>query len=63
MRVGLIVAPGFQVMSFAALSVFETANFTLGERRSDVRVLSEKGGHIRNSFGANIATEDRKSVV
>jgi len=36
-RVGLIVAPGFQAMSFAPLSVFETAaNFTLGERRYEV---------------------------
>src|SRR4051794_28411370 len=26
-RVGLIVAPGFQVVSFVALSVFETTNF------------------------------------
>ena len=45
-------APGFQVVSFAALSVFQTANFTLGERRSDVRVLSEKDGHIRPKGGA-----------
>jgi hypothetical protein len=44
-RVGLIVAPGFQAMSFAPLSVFETANFTLGERRYEVRVISETGGH------------------
>lgn len=43
-RVGLIVAPGFQAMSFAPLSVFETANFTLGERRYEVRVISETGG-------------------
>lgn len=56
-RVGLIVAPGFQAMSFAPLSVFETANFTLGERRYEVRVLSETGGRTPNSFGAEIATE------
>ena len=43
-RVGLIVAPGLQAMSFAPLSVFETANFTLGERRYEVRVISETGG-------------------
>jgi hypothetical protein len=44
-RVGLIVAPGSQATSFAPLSVFETANFTLGERRYEVRVISETGGH------------------
>ena len=44
-RIGLIVAPGFQAMSLAPLSVFETANFTLGERRYEVRVISETGGH------------------
>ena len=43
-RVGLIVAPGSQATSFAPLSVFETANFTLGERRYEVRVISETGG-------------------
>src|ERR1700732_1120832 len=56
-RVGLIVAPGFQTISFAPLSVFETANFTLGERRYEVRLLSETGGRTPNSFGAEIATE------
>lgn len=44
-------------MSFAPLSVFETANVTLGERRYDVRLLSETGDRTPNSFGADIATE------
>jgi transcriptional regulator GlxA family with amidase domain len=56
-RVGLIVAPGFSPMSFAPLSVFEAANFTLGERRYDVRLLSETGGLVPSSFGVDIATE------
>ena len=30
-RIGFIVLPGFQVMSFAALSVFEYANEEMGE--------------------------------
>jgi hypothetical protein len=33
MRVGTIVVPGFDVMSFAPLSVFDAANITLGEQR------------------------------
>jgi len=52
-RVGLIVAPGFQAMSFAPLSVFETANFTLGERRYEVRVISETGGHAKLVWSGN----------
>jgi transcriptional regulator GlxA family with amidase domain len=56
-RVGMIVVPGFEVMSFAPLSVFDAANITLGELRYEVRVLSETGGRTRNSFGMEIVTE------
>ena len=56
-RVGMIVVPGFEVMSFAPLSVFDAANITLGEQRYEVRVLSETGGRTRNSFGMEIVTE------
>jgi transcriptional regulator GlxA family with amidase domain len=38
-----LVLPGFQVMSFAALSVFEFANKEMGEPVYDVRLLSETG--------------------
>ena len=43
-RIGFVLTPGFQVMSFAALSVFECANKEMGEPVYDVRVLSETGG-------------------
>jgi transcriptional regulator GlxA family with amidase domain len=56
-RIGFIVLPGFQVMSLAALSVFEFANREIGETVYDVRLLSETGGPIRSSIGASIATE------
>src|ERR1700686_162652 len=56
-RVGMIVVPGFEVMSFAPLSVFDAANITLGEQRYEVRILSETGGRTRNSFGMEIVTE------
>ena len=56
-RVGLIVGPGFGGMSFAPLSVFEAANLALGERRYEVRLLSEAGSPTHISFGAVIATE------
>jgi len=56
-RIGFIVFPGYQVMSFAALSVFEFANFHLGERRYDVRVLSEAGGPVMTSTGIPVGTQ------
>jgi transcriptional regulator GlxA family with amidase domain len=56
-RIGLIVLPGFQVMSLAALSVFEFANREIGEPAYEVRLLSETGGSIRSSVGISVATE------
>ena len=43
-RIGFIVFPGFQVMSFAVISAFEFANMEVGEPVYDVRLLSEIGG-------------------
>ena len=43
MRVGMIVVPGFDVMSFAPLSVFDAANIMLGEQRYEVQSLVGDG--------------------
>src|SRR6185503_5165979 len=43
-------------MSFAAVSVFELANWEIGEPVYDVHLLSETGGSIRSSIGINVAT-------
>ncbi len=56
-RIGFVVVPGFQVMSFAAVSVFEFANREIREPVYDVRLLSETGGSIRSSIGVDVATE------
>jgi transcriptional regulator GlxA family with amidase domain len=56
-RVGFIVFGGYQVMAFAALTVFEVANQQAGEPVYDVRILSEAGGVIRTSVGMNIESE------
>jgi transcriptional regulator GlxA family with amidase domain len=56
-RIGFIVLPGFQVMSFAAISVFEFANKEMGEPVYDVHLLSETGGSVRSSIGVSVATE------
>ena len=56
-KTGLVLAPGFQVMSFVALSAFEIANKRAGEMLYELHVLSEVGGRIRSSFGLEVATE------
>jgi transcriptional regulator GlxA family with amidase domain len=56
-RIGFIVLPGFQMLSVSALSVFELANWEMGEPAYDVHLLSETGGLIRSSIGISVATE------
>jgi transcriptional regulator GlxA family with amidase domain len=51
------VQHGFAVMSFATLSVFETANQILGTPLYEVHVVSVTGGRIKSSFGMEIETE------
>lgn len=55
-RIGFVVSPGFQMMSFAALSAFEFANLTVPEPFYDVDVLSESGGPVKSSVGTSIET-------
>jgi transcriptional regulator GlxA family with amidase domain len=57
MRIGLIVPPGFAVLSFAPLSVFEAANGVLGKPFYEVHAVSVPGGRIPNSFGMELVTE------
>ena len=56
-RIGFIVFPGFQAMTFAATSVFEFANITTGEPCYDIQTLSETGGAIPSSIGMVIETK------
>ncbi len=56
-RIGFTLLPGFQVMSFAVISVFEFANREIGEQVYDLHLLSETGGPIRSSIGISVATE------
>lgn len=54
--VGFVLPAGFQVMGLAPVSAFELANTTAGERLYDLRLLSEHGGLVPNSFGIGIQT-------
>jgi transcriptional regulator GlxA family with amidase domain len=57
LRVGFVVSPGFQVMSFAAVSAFEFANVSAGEKFYDIHLLSESGGAVQSSLGMSIDTK------
>jgi transcriptional regulator GlxA family with amidase domain len=54
--IGFVVVPGFQMMSLAALTVFEMANFKAGEDLYSIRVLSEGGGPVASSIGTSMDT-------
>src|SRR5262245_50655072 len=56
-RIGFVAFPGYQVMSFAAVSVFEVTNLHFEEQVYDVRLLSEKGGSVRTSIGVSVNTD------
>ena len=51
LQIAYVVFPGFGVMTFGAMSVFEAANTVLGRRHYDVQLLSEAGGPVRSSIG------------
>jgi transcriptional regulator GlxA family with amidase domain len=56
-RIGFVVFDGFQSMSFAALSVFEYANFMMNKTIYEMRYISENGGLVRSSTGMVIESE------
>ena len=62
-RIGFVLSPGFQVMSFAALPVFEYANKEMGEPVYDLHLLSEAGGLMRSSIGVSVVTEPFRTTV
>ncbi|MET0677221.1 MAG: GlxA family transcriptional regulator [Bradyrhizobium sp.] len=56
-RVGFIVPHGFQMMSVAALTVFEIANMPPAGPRYEVQMLSAQGGVVRSSGGMALMTD------
>jgi transcriptional regulator GlxA family with amidase domain len=55
--IGILLFPGFQAMSLAAVSVFEFANIDLGGDAYRIHYISRAGGPIPSSFGMTIDTE------
>lgn len=56
-RIAFVIFPNFQVMGFAAITVFEVANFVIGDAAYDVALLSEHGGLVRTTAGFPVQTE------
>ena len=56
-RIGIVVFPGFQLISLAAVPVFELANALRETPIYDVRLISEAGGAVRSSGGVSVQTE------
>lgn len=56
-RIGFVVFPEFQVMSFAVVTVFELANLAVPEPLYSVSLLSEQGGLVRSSAGFAVETK------
>ena len=56
-QIGFIVPRRFQLMSLAALTVFEIANMPPTGRCYDIHLLSEHGGPVESSGGMTLETE------
>lgn len=56
LTIGFVLPRGFQIMGLSAVSAFELANVAAGERLYGVRLLSESGGAVPNSFGVPVET-------
>ncbi|KQV66140.1 GlxA family transcriptional regulator [Rhizobium sp. Root1220] len=55
-RIAVLLFPGFQMMSLAAVSAFEFTNIHLDEQVYEIAYLSEPGGPIPGSFGITVDT-------
>lgn len=56
LTIGFTLPPGFQIMGLAAASAFEFANIVAGEPLYGIKLYSENGGAVPNSFGIPLET-------
>lgn len=56
LTIGFVLPPRFQIMGLAAASAFELANVSAKEQLYELKLLSEQGGAVPNSFGVAIDT-------
>jgi transcriptional regulator GlxA family with amidase domain len=55
-RVGLVIYPGFNVLSLAPLAVLEFANIAADSPAYAIELLSEAGGPVASSVGVTVET-------
>ncbi len=55
--IAFVIFPRFQIVDLAAIAAFEVANSSPGGPFYDISMLSEHGGLVRSSSGAQIDTE------
>ena len=55
LRLGIILSPGFQMISLAAISAFEVANVAAHEPCYDITILSDEGGPVRRPPSARLS--------
>jgi transcriptional regulator GlxA family with amidase domain len=55
-RIGLVVYPGFQMMSLSVTTVLEIANHVHGSPVYEIAVVSEHGGPVAASIGPSVET-------
>jgi transcriptional regulator GlxA family with amidase domain len=53
-KIGFVISPGFNMMSLAAMAVFEMAGVQAGRKLYSLQVLSEDGGPVVSSIGASM---------
>ncbi|WP_264583100.1 GlxA family transcriptional regulator [Rhodoblastus acidophilus] len=53
-RIGLVISPGFNMMSLSATTVFEMANHLSGACVYEIAVVSEHGGPVASSIGVPV---------
>jgi transcriptional regulator GlxA family with amidase domain len=56
-RVGIVVAPGFQILDLAVASVFELANTHASSPLYSIEMVSEHGGPVSSSAGVRVDTQ------
>lgn len=56
-KIGFVIFPEFQVMSFGAITAFEMANNILDQPAYTITLLSETGGLIPSTAGFRVETE------
>lgn len=61
-KIGFVIFPEFQVMSFGAITAFEMANHIVDQPAYTITLLSETGGLIPSSAGFRVETEPFSNI-